>query len=124
MIDKIFKVGVLIKIYNSIKPKILGLAILLSAIFMVNYFHSEYISWAEISGKKIFLGYSYIIKNLLIIIAIIVYFYLNRKRLNAVNNSENNDLDDKQKLTFEKLKDKDKLKTEYERILDGTDEKD
>ena len=91
---------------------------------MVNYFHSEYISWAEISGKKIFLGYSYIIKNLLIIIAIIVYFYLNRKRLNAVNNSENNDLDDKQKLTFEKLKDKDKLKTEYERILDGTDEKD
>jgi|TARA_B100001093_G_scaffold484394_1_gene517776 phosphatidylglycerophosphate synthase len=124
VIDKIFKVGVLIKIYNSIKPKILGLAILLSAIFMVNYFHSEYISWAEISGKKIFLGYSYIIKNLLIIIAIIVYFYLNRKRLNAVNNSENNDLDDKQKLTFEKLKDKDKLKTEYERILDGTDEKD
>ena len=91
---------------------------------MINYFHSEYISWAEISGKKIFLGYSYIIKNSLIIITIIVYFYLNKKRLNAVNNSENNDLDNKQKLTFEKLKDKDKLKTEYERILDGTDEKD
>jgi hypothetical protein len=124
VIDKIFKIGVLIKIYNSIKPKILGLAILLSVIFMINYFHSEYISWAEISGKKIFLGYSYIIKNSLIIITIIVYFYLNKKRLNAVNNSENNDLDNKQKLTFEKLKDKDKLKTEYERILDGTDEKD
>ena len=40
------------------------------------------------------------------------------------NKSENKTDNFQQKETFETLKEKGKLKTEYERILEGTDEKD
>ena len=105
----------------------IGLAILLSTIFIITYSHSEYISWVEISGRKIFLGYSYLLKNVLIAFSILVYFLFIRrqkKKTMQFNKPKNKTDNFQQKETFETLKEKGKLKTEYERILEGTDEKD
>ncbi len=128
MIDKIFKVGFYLKAYLWIKPRILGLSILIISILVIAHVHSEYISWVEISGKKIFLGYSYIIKNVLIALLIFFYFiFLKKKEIKSVTqNIAQEPLTDKQEDAFRSLKEKKEkgdLKTEYQRILDGTDEK-
>ena len=127
MLNFILKSAVLFKIYHWIKPKLLSLATLLSTIFIIVYSHSEYISWVEISGRKIFLGYSYLLKNVLIAVSILVYFLFIRrqkKKTMQSNKSKNKTDNFQQKETFETLKEKRNLKTEYERILEGTDEKD
>ena len=125
MIDKIFKVGFYLKAYLWIKPRILGLSILIISILAIAHVHSEYISWVEISGKKIFLGYSYIIKNVLIALLIFFYFiFLKKKEIKSLTqNIAQEPLTDKQEDAFRSLKEKGDLKTEYQRILDGTDEK-
>jgi hypothetical protein len=128
VIDKIFKVGFYLKAYLWIKPRILGLSILIISILVIAHVHSEYIYWVEISGKKIFLGYSYIIKNVLIALLIFFYFiFLKKKEIKSVTqNIAQEPLTDKQEDAFRSLKEKKEkgdLKTEYQRILDGTDEK-
>jgi hypothetical protein len=125
VIDKIFKVGFYLKAYLWIKPRILGLSILIISILAIAHVHSEYISWVEISGKKIFLGYSYIVKNVLIALLIFFYFiFLKKKEIKSLTqNIAQEPLTDKQEDAFRSLKEKGDLKTEYQRILDGTDEK-
>ena len=130
MFNFLFKSTVYLKIYlflRKVRPQLIGLAILLSIIFIITYSHSEYISWVEISGRKIFLGYSYLLKNVLIAFSILVYFlFIRRQKKKTMQfNKPINKTDNlQQKETFETLKEKGKLKTEYERILEGTDEKD
>ena len=53
------------KFYHLVKPSLVGFVILFLTIVFILYAHSEYISWVEISGRKIFLGYSYLLKNIL-----------------------------------------------------------
>ena len=65
-------------IYTWIKPRLLSLVILIFSVFLFIYLHSEYISWVELSGDKTFLTLSYIIKNVLILLAVIVFIFLNR----------------------------------------------
>ena len=115
------------KFYRLVKPSLVGFVILFLAIVFILYAHSEYISWVEISGRKIFLGYSFLLKNVLIAFSILVYFLFIRrqkKKIIQFNKPKNKTDNSQQKETFETLKEKGKLKTEYERILEGTDEKD
>ena len=67
-------------IYTWIKPRLLSLVILIISVFLFIYLHSEYISWVELSGDKTFLTLSYIIKNILILLAVIVFIFLNRSK--------------------------------------------
>ena len=128
MFNFLFKSTVYLKIYlflRKIRPQLIGLAILLSIIFIITYSHSEYISWVEISGRKIFLGYSYLLKNVLIAFSILVYFLFikrQKKKTMQFNKPKNKTDNFQQKETFETLKEKGKLKTDYERILEDTDE--
>jgi len=86
--------------------------------------HSEYISWVEISEKKILLGYSYILKNVLILLAIFIYFLTSKKQTKTIEelNEKYEYINADRKKTFVSLKEKGKLKTDYERILEDTDE--
>ena len=112
------------KFYRLVKPSLVGFIILLLAIVFILYAHSEYISWVEISGRKIFLGYSYLLKNILIIISIIA-FYIYAKRQKKISPKVEKITPEEEKYDgFDSLRKKEKLKTEYERILEGTDEKD
>ena len=114
----------LIKFYNFIKPSLPGLGILFLAIVLILYAHSEYISWVEISGRKIFLGYSYLLKNILIIISIIAFYIYARGQQKKSPKVEKITPEEEKYDGYDDLRKKEKLKTEYERILEGTDEKD
>ena len=112
------------KFYRWVKPSLVGFVILFLAIVFILYVHSEYISWVEISGRKIFLGYSYLLKNILIIISIIA-FYIYAKRQKKISPKVEKIVQEEEKYDgFDSLRKKEKLKTEYEQILEGTDEKD
>jgi hypothetical protein len=81
----------------------------------------------EVSEKKLFLGYSYVLKNILILICIgiflsIIFFKI--KQLKKLENTELN-IDHTRSEKFKKLKAKrlsGELKTEYDRILEGSDD--
>ena len=112
------------KLYRLVKPSLVGFVILFLAIVFILYAHSEYISWVEISGRKIFLGYSYLLKNILIIISIIAFYIYARRQQKKSPKVENIVQEEEKYDGFDALRKKEKLKTEYERILEGTDEKD
>ena len=112
------------KFYRLVKPSLVGFVILFLAIVFILYAHSEYISWVEISGRKIFLGYSYLLKNILIIILIIAFYIYARGQQKKSPKLEKILQEEEKYDGFESLRKKEKLKTEYEQILEGTDEKD
>ena len=61
------------------KRFIKGIVITAVVILLTMYFHSEYLGWAEISGKIGFISSSYILKNLIIIISLVLlYFYIRK----------------------------------------------
>lgn len=116
-------------IYAWIKPRLLSLVILVLSVFLFIYLHSEYISWVELSGDKTFLTLSYIIKNVLILLAVIVFIFLNRGKKVVEVKKDYKQIKaekvymEKKKDHLKSIKEKGELKTEYQRILDGTDEK-
>jgi predicted membrane protein len=112
------------KFYHLVKPSLVGFVILLLAIVFILYAHSEYISWVEISGRKVFLGYSYLLKNILIIISIIAFYIYARGQQKKSPKVEKTVQEEEKYDGFDSLRKKEKLKTEYEQILEGTDEKD
>ena len=112
------------KFYRLVKPSLVGFVILFLAIVFILYAHSEYISWVEISGRKIFLGYSYLLKNILIIISIIAFYIYARGQQKKSPKVEKIVQVEEKYDGFDSLRKKEKLKTEYEQILEGTDEKD
>lgn len=124
MLNFILKSTLLLKIYFWLKPRLFNLTVLILSIIIISYVHSEYISWVEISEKKILLGYSYIIKNILILIAILIYFLTSKKQTKSLEelNEKYESISPDRKKTFVSLKEKGKLKTDYERILEDTDE--
>jgi len=117
-------------IYTWIKPRLFSLVILIFSVFLLIYLHSEYISWVELSGDKTFLTLSYIIKNILILLAVIVFIFLNRNKKVVEVKKDYKQIKaekvqmEKKKDHIKSIKEKGELKTEYQRILEGTDEKD
>ena len=61
------------------KRFIKGTVITAAVILLTMYFHSEYLGWAEISGKIGFVSTSYILKNIIILVSLIfLYFYIRK----------------------------------------------
>ena len=89
------------------------------------YFHSEYLRWAEISGNINLVSTSYILKNLIILISLIVlYFYLKKtpkKAYAKVKGEEKIYTKKNNEDYFDKFRNKDKLKTKAEQILEKDD---
>ena len=82
------------RLWLWIKPKLHGLLTLALVIFLIFYIHSEYLSYVEFSEKfesDRFVGASFILKNVLMFIAIIVYltfvFFIKKTRDNEDNQS-------------------------------------
>ena len=124
LIKLIGQIFYLRKFYLWVKPSLVGFVILFLTIVLILYAHSEYISWVEISGRKIFLGYSYLLKNILIIILIIAFYIYARGQQKKSPKVEKTVQEEEKYDGFDSLRKKEKLKTEYEQILEGTDEKD
>ncbi len=109
------------------KRFIKGIAITVAIIILTMYFHGEYLSWAELSGNTTYLSISYIIKNLIILISLIIlFFYLKKtkKKVYAkVKGEEKIYSKNVNEDYFDKFRNKKKLRTKAEQIL-KKDEKD
>ncbi len=105
-----------------VKPKLNAFLLLLLVITLTVYIHSQYLSYIEytqkISVKDLGIGLSFIIKNTIIILAIIIYlvftFMLNKSKPSLSKEVEikNNSNERVNNLNF--LLDKDKLKSKKE----------
>ena len=109
------------------KKFIKGILITAIIILITIYIHSEYLSWSEISGNSKFITSSYIIKNLIILISLIfLYLYLrkpSKKIYPKVKGEEKIYTKNSNEDYFDKFRNKEKLKTKAEQILekDGKD---
>ena len=109
------------------KKFIKGILITFIIILITIYLHSEYLSWSEISGNSKFITSSYIVKNLIILISLIsLYLYLrkpSKKIYPKVKGEEKIYTKNSNEDYFDKFRNKEKLKTKAEQILekDGKD---
>ena len=110
------------------KRFIKGIAITAVAVLLVIYFHGEYLRWAELSGNTTFLSISYIIKNLIILISLIILFiYLKKtKKITyaKVKGEEKIYTKNAKENYFDKFRNKEKLRTKGEQILRKNDKDD
>ena len=109
------------------KRFIKGIVAAAAVVLLVIYFHSEYLRGAELSGNTSYLSISYIIKNLIILISLIILFiYLKKtkKKVYAkVKGEEKIYTKNADEDYFDKFRNKEKLRTKGEQILEK-DEKD
>ena len=108
-----------------IKPKLNAFLLLLLVVGLTIYIHSQYLSYIEytqrVSAKDFGIGISFIIKNTIIILAIIIYliftFMLNKAKPNQTKKVEiikkENDNERTDNLDF--LLEKDKLENKFEK---------
>ena len=80
MIQFITKLLIYRQIYNFIKERIVGISFTAILIFLIIYIHSEYLNYVEFKEKTTanYIGLSFIIKNSLILIVTLSYFYFYR----------------------------------------------
>ncbi len=104
------------------KRFIKGIVAAAAVVLLVIYFHSEYLRWAELSGNTTYLSISYIIKNLIILISLIILFiYLKqtKKKVYAKVKGEEKIYTKKaDEDYFDKFRNKENLKTKTEQILE------
>ena len=108
-----------------IKPKLSAFLLLLLVIGLAIYIHSQYLSYIEytqkISVKDFGIGVSFIIKNTVIILAIIIYliftFMLNKATPNQTKKSEiiKKDTDNESVHSLDFLLEKDKLENKFDK---------
>jgi len=107
------------------KRFIKGILITSLIILLSIYFQSEFLSWSEISGNTKFLSTSYIIKNLIILISLVVLFvYLKtpgKKVYAKVKGEEKIYTKNNKEDYFDKFRNKDKLKSKAQQILEKDD---
>ena len=65
------------RLYLWLKERIAGILFLVVALFLIIYFHSEYLNYVEYKTKfeESYIGISFIIKNILILSVAGAYFY-------------------------------------------------
>ena len=109
------------------KKFIKGILITGIIILIIIYLHSEYLSWSEISGNSKFITSSYVIKNLIILVSLIsLYLYLrkpSKKIYPKIKGEDKIYTKNTNEDYFDKFRNKEKLKTKAEQILekDGKD---
>ena len=109
------------------KRFIKGIVITAVVVLLVIYFHSEYLGWAEISGNISFISTSYILKNLIILISLLFfYFYIKRPKKRNTSRVKGEDkiyTSYTGDAYFDKFRNKEKLKTKAEQILEKDEKK-
>ena len=83
------------RLYLWLRERIGGILLLAIAIFLIFYFHNEYLNYVEYKNKFDggYIGLSFIIKNTLILSVAFIYFYfysfLNRAKKSIKKSEEN-----------------------------------
>ena len=99
MIQFLTKLFIYRQIYNFIKERIVGISFTVIMIFLIIYIHSEYLNYVEFKEKTSanYIGLSFIIKNGLILIVTLSYFYFYRFLSKAKKKIEENEINSDQK---------------------------
>ena len=127
MLGRILKYGFFLRLYLLTKDRIFKWFIYLLLVLFIFYIHSEVVALSNLIDDKSLIINSYIIKNSLLLI-ILVVFLINETRTfkakNKPNNSNRNLNSDKEKKTissnddpFENIRAKKTLNTYAEKIL-------
>jgi len=127
MLDKILKYGFFLRLYLLTKDRISKWFIYLLLVLFILYGHSEVVALSNLIDDKSLIINSYIIKNLLLML-ILVVFIINETRTfkakNKHNNPDKNLNSDKEKKTissnddpFANIRAKKTLSTYAEKIL-------
>jgi len=95
MLQFLTKLFIYKQIYNFIKERIVGISFTAILIFLIIYIHSEYLNYVEFKEKTSsnYIGLSFIIKNSLILIVTLSYFYFYRflsKAKKTIEKTEDN----------------------------------
>jgi hypothetical protein len=98
MIQFLTKLFIYRQIYNFIKERIVGISFTAIMIFLIIYIHSEYLNYVEFKEKTTanYIGLSFIIKNSLILIVTLSYFYFYRFLSKAKKTIEKNEVNSNQ----------------------------
>ena len=115
MFKTIVKLLVATSVYRWAKPKFKSLVILISVVLLTLYLHNEYLDWSDRTNNEKYIGLSYIIKNLLLFLSIGVYLLL--LRIQHLKSTEEIVQEKQIGDGFDKFRNKDKLISKSERIL-------
>ena len=115
MFKTIIKLLVATSVYRWAKPKFRSLVILISVVLLTLYLHNEYLDWSDRTNNEKYIGLSYIIKNLLLFLSIGVYLLL--LRIQHLKSTEEIVQEKQIGDGFDKFRNKDKLISKSERIL-------
>ena len=115
MFKTIIKLLVATSVYRWAKPKFKSLVILISVVLITLYVHNEYLDWSDRTNNEKYIGLSYIIKNLLLFLSIGVYLLL--LRIQHLKSTEEIVQEKQIGDGFDKFRNKDKLISKSERIL-------
>ena len=83
------------RLYLWLKSHLGRLLLLIFVIFLIFYFHSEYLKYIDLkeNSSNTYLGFSFVIKNLLIVIVTISYLYFYfflGKTVKSIENTKKN----------------------------------
>ena len=115
MFKTIIKLLVATSVYRWAKPKFKSLVVLISVVLLTIYLHNEYLEWSDRTNNEKYIGLSYIIKNLLLFLSIGVYLLL--LRIQHLKSTEEITQEKQIGDGFDKFRNKDKLISKSERIL-------
>ena len=93
------------KFFFWLRTRYKGLFFLFITLAIIFYAHNEYVNWANVTGNVGFLSYSYILKNILLVLVVLIYFIITIKRSIASRDG------------FESFRNKEKLRSSADRIL-------
>ena len=99
------------RVFIWIKPRIKKILYFLLFLGIVIYFHNEYLRWAEKSNNLDYLGISFVVKNILILLGIIIFIYNLRNLKTVLKKQELND-------GFDRIRDKEKLRSKLDNLID------
>jgi len=117
MFKTIIKLLVATSVYRWAKPKFKSLVVLISVVLLTIYLHNEYLEWSDRTNNEKYIGLSYIIKNLLLFLSI--GFYVLLLRIQHLKSTEEIVQEKQIGDGFDKFRNKDKLKSKRDRILDS-----
>jgi hypothetical protein len=126
LISNLFKISFILVFIKWIKPRIKSLLWTSIPLIIVLYLHSEYVSWAIASESIEYLGISYVVKNIVIFVLVMLILFFLTKKFNNKNSETLEYLKVREKIRnienphheiIEKLRNKEKLETRSEKIL-------
>ncbi len=111
MFYQFIKIVAATKIFIWIKPRIKRFFYFFIFVGIVIYLHNEYLTWAEKSNNLDYLGISFVIKNILVLLAIIFFAIYLKRPTTFETDSELND-------GFDKFRKKEKLRSKLDNLID------